>query len=129
VYHGVEKEEDGIGDSGGNAGRTGSTSAKGSTLFSLVERPFGAQDTAAAPQQERTHPPMPVIPGTARNGIDNSAPMTLTSNDLQCVIQCTEESGLPGPSAVRFHASDRSLRDGFSMLRKYDDVGQPPLGK
>ena len=32
-YHGVEKEEDGIGDSGGNAGRTRSTSAKGSTLF------------------------------------------------------------------------------------------------
>jgi hypothetical protein len=37
-YHGVEKKEDGIGDSGGNAGRTRSTSAKGSTLFFSVSR-------------------------------------------------------------------------------------------
>jgi hypothetical protein len=30
--------------------------------------------TAAAPQQERTQPPMPVIEGTI-SGIDNSAPI------------------------------------------------------
>src|SRR5271156_2637381 len=99
-YHRVEKEEDGIGDSSGNAGRTRSTSAKGGTLFSLVDRPFEVLDTAAAPQQERIHPPMPVIPGTARNGTDSSAPMTLTSDDWQ---RCgtTAEDGSPGPSTVR----------------------------
>jgi hypothetical protein len=32
--------------------------------------------TAAAPQQERTHPPIPVMPGIMR-GIDNKAPMVM----------------------------------------------------
>lgn len=32
--------------------------------------------TAAAPQQERAHPPIPVMPGITR-GIDNKAPMVM----------------------------------------------------
>jgi hypothetical protein len=46
-----------------------------SAVHYMLQRPLGLVGvTAAAPQQERTQPPIPVIEGTI-SGIDNSAPI------------------------------------------------------
>jgi hypothetical protein len=97
--HGVEEEEDCIRNSGRDAGRAVATwpAQGGALMFRKVLGWFG--DTAAAPQQERTQPPMPVIEGTI-SGIDNSAPIAgsrgvrlvmMSSGEVdQTVQRCTQ---------------------------------------